>query len=199
LPSADDLDPAVRIRTALDTLKQQHANLHKSLYSLTQIEPQQPLSTSPIEESVAEIEQNLHTKAKTSSRTSVASILSDISEWFDAASEVLVEGVQEFILDAQGAEQPSRLLSDEVKANAAEPDDTSSIDTDIEQAQTESNETVNVTRRICLPAPVVGDEGSLFTMLKKNVGKVSLVGWEGVHDISDPVLGPVNHNLPCHL
>lgn len=30
-----------------------------------------------------------------------------------------------------------------------------------------------IVRRTCLPSPVVGDQGSLFAVLKKNIGKVS--------------------------
>lgn len=55
-----------------------------------------------------------------------------------------------------------------------------------------------IVRRTCLPSPVVGDQGSLFAVLKKNIGKVSAS--------SLPCLAPVhfyegfiNHRPPCYL
>jgi hypothetical protein len=84
-----------------------------------------------------------------------------------------------------GTEQPSRLLSNDSRSSLGQ--DNSSVDTDIEQegeaplrfpsedSQTDPTDgTLQVMRRSQLPAPPVGDEGSLFAMLKKNVGKVSV-------------------------
>ena len=106
-------------------------------------------------------------------RDSITTTSDSIVEWFDAVDE----GPQEFILETgpEMSEPPSRLLS-------ASPDETSSIDTDIEEAvepslplrESIASDAYPIIRRTQLPCPAPADEGSLFAVLKKNVGKVSV-------------------------
>jgi hypothetical protein len=103
-----------------------------------------------------------------------------VHEWFDA-----LDGAEEFVMDVQstpdGLEQPSRTLTNESRSSLGQQD-TSSVDTDAatdtpyhEEKQAVSPGEPQVVRRTQLPAPPVADEGSLFTILKNNVGKVCIV------------------------
>lgn len=135
-----------------------------------------------------------------SKHTSISTNASDLSrEWFDA-DDGGDDGAQEFIMDVQttpdGNEQPSRMLTNDSRSSVAESV-ASSGDTDVEDNKVEEEEeeddankksprlirkgtqrqqpplgSSQVVRRTQLPAPPVGDEGSLFAILKKNVGKV---------------------------
>ncbi|KAJ3750118.1 oxysterol binding protein [Lentinula detonsa] len=141
-----------------------------------------------------------------SKRTSIATTTNDsILEWFDASEG---EGVQEFILDDQtspengdNGESPSRIVNNDSRSSLGNAEE-SSIDTDIEDLreeppvidqvthdqQVKGISQVQVARRTHLPAPITGDEGSLFAVLKKNVGK----------DLSTIAL-PVSFNEPLTL
>ena len=185
----------------METLKAQHATLVKSVQNISYIDPTQSIHASPLP-FTAEEEEQFHGSAsgsgsarfstplsRLSKRTSIATTVSgSINEWFDA-SDGVNDGAQEFVMDVQaspdGTEQPSRLLSNDSRSSLGQ--DNSSVDTDIEQegeaplrfpsedSQTDPTDgTLQVMRRSQLPAPPVGDEGSLFAMLKKNVGKVSV-------------------------
>jgi oxysterol-binding protein-related protein 3/6/7 len=137
------------------------------------------------------------------------STLSELSVWYDAPE---FDGAEEFILEDQPAEdslgsQFSEALSTGLasasstsgfSSNSTSDSDSNSGDetpNDIETADTSetspSQEQV-IVRRTQLPSPVVGDEGSLFAVLKKNVGKVS---------IAVQVLGCISHSCvylgPC--
>jgi hypothetical protein len=106
-------------------------------------------------------------------RDSITSTSGSFIEWFDAD-----EGPQEFIMEPgqDVSEPPSRMLS------AVNEPDTSSIDTDFEEPDTLSPTAqeigypsfgdTQVIRRGQLPCLPPSDEGSLFAILKKNVGKV---------------------------
>lgn len=122
-----------------------------------------------------------------SKRASVApSVASSVREWFDAwdGDE---PGAQEFVLEADTSQddalRPSGMIHQDSQDTAIE-DDRSSVDTDVAEdspppTAVPSSPTPSPTtpmppasRRTQLPATVTGDEGSLFTVLKKNVGKV---------------------------
>lgn len=113
------------------------------------------------------------------------------SVWFDAQEP---EGAEEFILDATpGDERENGVLDEGVQPNSpisqsdkvSSSDTTTDADTDVE-SETEaentpetaptspamSQEERQIVRRTELPSGPVGDEGSLFAVLKKNVGKV---------------------------
>ncbi|KAJ3718261.1 oxysterol binding protein [Lentinula raphanica] len=138
-----------------------------------------------------------------SKRTSIATTANDsVLEWFDASDG---EGIEEFILDDQASpdngEVPSRIVTSDSQSSL-DHDEESSIDTDIgdmreeppaiDQAlyeeQLKGISQVQVVRRTHLPAPITGDEGSLFAVLKKNVGK----------DLST-IAFPVSFNEPLTL
>ncbi|KAL1697834.1 hypothetical protein EV121DRAFT_297869, partial [Schizophyllum commune] len=90
------------------------------------------------------------------------------------------DGAEEFVLDTRTAgdeSQPSQITTE------AEDEDTvrSSMDTDIEDepARKSSVEAPLGVHRTQLPSPVVGDEGSLFSVLKKSVGVGKLLPRDG--------------------
>ncbi|KAG5648139.1 hypothetical protein DXG03_006093 [Asterophora parasitica] len=186
-----------RVLSVLDTLKAQHASLMASMQSLS--DSHSPRG-SPLPATAEEEDTRLHSQAFAtptswqSRRASVATSVSDsVHEWFDA-----LDGAEEFVMDVQitpeGMEQPSRILTNDSQSSLHE---TSSIDTDIEEDEhppvtptsaRPSREALQVRRRTHLPTTPVGDEGSLFAILKKNVGK----------DLST-ITFPVTFNEPLTL
>ncbi|KAG8895866.1 hypothetical protein FRB99_000307 [Tulasnella sp. 403] len=108
------------------------------------------------------------------------------SVWFDAE-----EGAEEFVLVAEPTEsgQTSATASDvdEAEANDAGSDDTLDREADSHTTPTLTptkssfaterldGSVKAVVRRTRLPHPTSGDDGSLLTVLRKNVGKVSTV------------------------
>ncbi len=113
-------------------------------------------------------------------RHSVATTVSDNThEWFDAVDQF--DGPEEFVMELQsapeGGEQPSHILSNDSRSSLERPEQYS---TEIDKKEERELEVPlepkldarALVRRTHLPSPVVGDEGSLFAILKKNVGKV---------------------------
>jgi len=173
-----------RIRAILDTLISQHDTLLKSLQGISSLDGQ-GLHVSTVPETVEEEDHKSegHTPSPTLSRNrhSIATTMSDsASEWFDAS-----EGAEEFVLDdviPDANEQPSYIMTNDSASSTSLEPDAESVDTDIESeelpapvsddAPASPDTPLQVARRTHLPAPITGDEGSLFTVLKKNVGKV---------------------------
>ncbi|KAF9480033.1 oxysterol binding protein [Pholiota conissans] len=172
-------DPLQDIRTKLDALKVQYSTLVKVLQTPLHDTPQQMLSPLPStleeeEEMALACAQRVNTPVTHKSlRDSVTTMSDSFVEWFDAEDE----GPQEFIMDAglDMSEPPSRMLS----VNNDNATDSSSIDTDYEealtasvsgvvQANSKSSGQLQVVRRTQLPALPPADEGSLFAILKKN-------------------------------
>ncbi|KAK1229386.1 Oxysterol-binding protein 3 [Marasmius sp. AFHP31] len=209
----DVVDPQTaeqRVRLALGSLKTQHMTLLKSFHGFSPFETSgihsghpSPLPMTTEEEESHDHEDNESGKfsiplTRNSKRTSIATTITDsVNEWYDASEGH--EGAEVFVMDAtspDASEQPSRFTSD--SQSDLRVDDTSSLDTDMESVNDEptdtpadtpsSPQTSAVVRRTRLPAPIVGDEGSLFTVLKKNVGK----------DLSTIAL-PVTFNEPLTL
>lgn len=140
---------------------------------------------------VSSIHQSIH--APPSGRTSIASAGSGTpSEWFDARSMVDM-GLEEFVLDESpeepeaeqtptrgggfwglltgGSEQPQISLDSDSDTDASE--DEGEVQHAVTAEETPEPEAEKpIIRRNQLPSPVVGDEGSLFSVFKKNVGKV---------------------------
>jgi hypothetical protein len=86
-------------------------------------------------------------------------------------------GPEEFIMDIpEITEEPSNTLND--SSSSLEHLDQSSSDFDEENGEkTPPSQSLKpgmraIVRRTCLPSRVVGDQGSLLAVLKKNVGKV---------------------------
>lgn len=172
---------------ALESLKVQHGTLVKSLQTLDTsltLSAHRSAQASPLPGTAEEEEEPLDNSSaftRRSKRNSLATTITDsINEWFDASEG---EGVQEFILDDQTSpEGASRIVTSESRSSL-DHSEASSIDTDINSVNetppiispspdVESASQAQVVRRTHLPVPVVGDEGSLFAVLKKNVGKV---------------------------
>lgn len=164
------------------------------MLTLAQFDPSQSAHMSPLPMTTEEEEQDdygssykLSNPTKRSKRGSAATSISELNEWFDA-SEGLNEGAEEFFLDetaGDGTEPAtSRMLSNESRSSLGQFD-ASSVDTDMEGGDLKASKmtateassanthgSIEVVRRTSLPSTVTGDEGSLFAILKKNVGKV---------------------------
>jgi hypothetical protein len=112
-------------------------------------------------------------------RSERASINTSTSEsfWFDAPE--FDDGPEEFLLEPTGADDQgpdSRIMGPNDR------EDSGSVDTDVEEYETPKRGPAELpsgpsplTRRTRLPSLPPADEGSLFTVLKKNVGKVRSV------------------------
>lgn len=116
---------------------------------------------------------------------------SELSIWYDAPE---FDGAEEFILEdqpvednlgSQFSEAPSTGLASASSTSGfgsnttsdSDSDSDSELPVDVETAatsETSPSQDQPIARRSQLPSPVVGDEGSLFAVLKKNVGKVSI-------------------------
>ena len=108
-----------------------------------------------------------------SNRASISTNTSD-SFWFDAPE--FDDGPEEFLLESTGADDHAQ---DSRTVDSNDREDANSVDTDIEGEETPKRVSIElppdasqVTRRIQLPSLPPADEGSLFAVLKKNVGKV---------------------------
>ncbi|KII93353.1 hypothetical protein PLICRDRAFT_151971 [Plicaturopsis crispa FD-325 SS-3] len=139
-------------------------------------------------------------------RSSLASAISDgtLNEWFDAPDGE-EEGAEEFVMDASPEDEQdgtSRITRTESPSSSQDQEFDTSADTDSEDEEAalqttlsldtglaDSNEPAGeVARRTQLPAGPTSDEGSLFAVLKKNVGK----------DLST-IAFPVTFNEPLTL
>lgn len=203
-----DASPHARLYAALSALKEQHAALAKAVSSISYPDaPSSSLSSSfVLSPRIDEGEEPVHTESPTSSsplfrprskRASVSTSASD-SLWFDAPE--FDDGPEEFLLEPTGADDQgpdSRIL------DPGDGEDSNSIDTDIgEIPKPESvelpSEPSQITRRVQLPSLPPADEGSLFTVLKKNVGKVcSAYIWGNVNTHS--VSGFGQCGAACHV
>lgn len=159
------------IQSVLDTLKSQHSALLKAMQPSL---PDKVLSPTVEEEESDEYQtpQSLTPKTRRSLRESVTTTFSDSPlEWFDATD--IFDGPEEFVLEPVQDLPVSVRLEADSQSNS----DNSSIDTNIDdlaptpEVATSSGGLI-IKRRTQLPVPSFSDEGSLFTILKKNVGKV---------------------------
>ncbi|KAG6850320.1 hypothetical protein H0H93_014895 [Arthromyces matolae] len=204
--AADQMHPAFnRVQSALEALKAQHAMLLSSIQILADISQsgQSALLPVTVEEETASSSPVLHAASsrlstpvsRLSRHGSIATSGSDsMHEWFDA-----LDVAEEYVIDdPQVEEKPSRVLTNESRSSLNQQD-TSSIDTDIDDVNNTGNDWHSthtspkssrkvVHYRTKLPSPPVGDEGSLFAILKKNVGK----------DLST-ITFPVTFNEPLTL
>ncbi|KAI0824172.1 Oxysterol-binding protein-domain-containing protein [Trametes gibbosa] len=193
-PSSSEL--LKRMTTALEQLKNQHSALGKTFHSYPSIDTC-PSGTvgSPLP-STAEEEDEVRTPSPGQKRMSAFSSHSDSSIWFDAPE---YDGPEEYLLDVTppaDESQDSKLyftdsrMTDRTEATEAES--STGMDTDSESEETAeksfTEEPTVVHRRTSLPSGPVGDEGSLFAVLKKNVGK----------DLSKVAL-PVTFNEPLTM
>ena len=214
LPEKDDVSVSdsgahARLHAALNTLKEQHLLLVKAVSSISYTDPPPTSLTSSLvlPPRVEEGEEPYHTESTTpasasmfrSERASIAPSTSE-SSWFDAPE--FDDGPEEFLLEPTGADDhgpDSRIL------DPNDREDTNSADTDIDEDETPKHEPVElpsdhsqVTRRTQLPSLPPADEGSLFTVLKKNVGKVCFVDLRRTAD-SHFVIGFGQCGSPCDV
>lgn len=193
VPDKDDasvLDSGIhaRLYAALNILKEQHAALAKAVSSISFTDaPSSSFSSSlALPPRVDEGEEPPQTESPASTstslfkskpkRTSTTTSASD-SLWFDAPE--FDDGPEEFLLESTGADDngpDSRII------DTSDREDASSVDTDVEGEETPKREPgelpsdlSQVIRRVQLPSLPPADEGSLFAVLKKNVGKVRCV------------------------
>ncbi|KAI0348701.1 hypothetical protein BDW22DRAFT_1386317 [Trametopsis cervina] len=210
LPGASRESPLQRLKAGLESLKYQHSALVQSLAShshmdISSLRRGSPLPTATEEEDeAATITSSAFSTMRSSRRLSSHSDL-----WYDAPE---FDGAEEFILEDQPPEdnqgsQFSDAPSVGLVSNASSSSSSSRLDasadsdsesdsddhtpTDTETAATSQASASGeqaVVRRTFLPSPIVGDEGSLFAVLKKNVGK----------DLAQVTL-PVSFNEPLTL
>lgn len=168
-----------RMQSVFDTLKSQHSTLLKAMQTSLPDMVAQSLSPTAEEEEVEyQTPRSLTPRTRRSMHDSVATSFSDVPiEWFDATDAF--DGPEEFVMEpVQDVPDPVGVRPTESQSNS----DNSSIDTHIDdmdsltgpapEVLTTSSGNFKVTRRTQLPVPACSDEGSLFTILKKNVGKV---------------------------
>jgi oxysterol-binding protein-related protein 3/6/7 len=214
--------PHLRVHAALQALKSQHETLVKSLYALSHIDTGSGPSAhaSPLP-STAEEEESDHQHApdlqssgrfgtpftRKSTRTSIATTFSEGTtsrEWFDAS-----DGGEEFFLDEPTPmDEKADVETELVEGSRSSLGGSSDVeeDTVVTEVQDKGGEVVKmvlvqkarrVVRRTELPCGPVGDEGSLFALLKKNVGKVRCL----LHLYSRLQLnvppGPCKCHFPC--
>jgi oxysterol-binding protein-related protein 3/6/7 len=177
---ADNTRPSLResiqqIQSVLDTLKSQHSALLKAMQSSL---PDKVLSPTAEEEESAEYQtpQSLTPMTRRSLRESMTTSFSvSPLEWFDATD--MFDGPEEFVLEpAQDVPVSVGLLEADSQSNS----DNSSIDTNMDVLApapevVTSSGGLKIMRRTQLPVPSFSDEGNLFTILKKNVGKVCVL------------------------
>ena len=179
-----------RVLSTLDTLKSQHASLLISIQALA--ESGYSSGPSPLPATTEEDERVDNQQVPASSivtpafkglgsrHTSSVTTLSDSThEWFDA-----FDGAEEFLMDQQtaaegeGNEQPSYTTVNPSRSSLVD-EEVNSVDTgsdgqiqDIDPSPAQAP--VRAAPRTKLPAPPTWDEGSMFAILKNNVGKVCL-------------------------
>lgn len=208
--------PIRRLQTALEALKFQHSALTQSLSTFSYTDQGQlrssPLLTTAKEE---EEERTPSTQYSTVGRASHRlSTHSDGSVWYDAEE---YDGAEEFVLDEALEDTQASRLSDNIETPSTSTSDTGDADLESNSESSDSESELfeekpdnvdasiaitpplasTVTRRTQLPSPPIGDEGSLFTVLKKNVGKVR-TGHISLNSSSSPFRISVPWHYPCH-
>lgn len=171
-----------RIIATLETLKTQHAMLLRSLNGMQGDASQPAARASPLPATAEGKPEELLPPSRFSTaltrRSKRASSISSLSdgapvEWFDAQDDV----GEEFVLEEPTPDEERGPIALQTSFSGdKEYESTSSDDEETAPhlSKPEPDLTLQarqVARRTCLPCGPVGDEGSLFTMLKKNVGK----------------------------
>lgn len=188
------------VRAKFDVLKAQYSVLAKVLQtSLHDLNP--PISSLPFtpEEDIHEEAHPMRSssvKHKPLRNSMAISVDESVVEWFDAEDD----GPQEYVMDVgpEISEPGSRLVPLD--------EDNSSVDTDIggyDQLSSPIPEEVHagqaqVVRRTQLPCLPPSDEGSLFSILKKNVGKVGGMMCIVYYDLT-VLTGPLYYIISGHV
>lgn len=171
-----------RAHIALDSIKFQYAALLRSLYAVQNDALPPTMNGSPLpktaEEKTDELLSASGLSTSLSHQSKRISSMTDLSdgapvEWFDAEDNF----GEEFLLeDPTLEEEKARLVLHSGNLSLNEYGSASSDEEDHIPSKSRDDDTSlharQVVRRTLLPSGPVGDEGSLFAMLKKNVGKV---------------------------
>ncbi|KAI9572777.1 Oxysterol-binding protein-domain-containing protein [Boletus coccyginus] len=187
-----------RAHIALESLKSQHATLLRSLYVLQNDALPPTMRGSPLPKTIDEKTDELLSasgfSASLSHRSNRISSTTDLSdsapvEWFDAEDKF---GEEFFLEDPTPEEDKARLVLQSGDSGLNDYGSASSDEEDTPPKTVRNDDSslraCQVLRRTRLPSGPVGDEGSLFAMLKKNVGK----------DLST-IAFPVSFNEPLTL
>jgi hypothetical protein len=178
-------NPYDRLQLAITALKAQHV----ALSGLTPFLDNNPPSVlgSPLPATVEEPSEASQSPSRFASpvaRKTWASTVTSLSDggsiWFDAEEEL--EGAEEFFLDAQHSEAGAaddQMPVLECQSNSNASGESSDTDDEEEAARLSMvvsdlgvrASTQQLTHRTSLPSGPVSDEGSLFAVFKKNVGK----------------------------
>ncbi|KAG9044126.1 hypothetical protein FS837_008740 [Tulasnella sp. UAMH 9824] len=184
-PPSSTVTAYERLQAAVTTLRAQHTALLNVLESTSTAVPSQIVG-SPL----ARVNEILALDNK-SHRHSIGTIDSlSPSLWYDAE-----DGAEEFVLSAEPTETEQD-LSDHGDESEEEVVDITASDDSGDEAPTPTKERSDdgdskhrvIIRRTKLPSPMVGDDGSLLAVLRKNVGK----------DLST-VSFPVSFNEPISI
>lgn len=119
------------------------------------------------------------------------------------------DGPEEFVMEAQPSpehlDQPSRIPTSDSRSSLEQYEHASN-ETDVEEEQQPQrlsqdlkHDIPAVMRRTHLPSPAVGDEGSLFAILKKNVGKVRISPILIIYTVDRFRAGFVHYHFPSHV
>jgi oxysterol-binding protein-related protein 3/6/7 len=179
-------NPYDRLQLAITALKAQHV----ALSGLTPFLDNNPPSVlgSPLPATVEEPSEAGQSPSRFASpvarKTWASTVTSLTSEggsmWFDAEEEL--DGAEEFFLDAQPSEAGAvddqmPVLDGQCNSNASGESSDTDDEEDVARLSMAVDrgvraDTQQLTRRTSLPSGPVSDEGSLFAVFKKNVGKV---------------------------
>jgi hypothetical protein len=183
-----------QINTTLASLKSQHAALLKSLAHDVTAPP--TARGSPLPPTTEEKEEPLSISrfnTALSRRSNLAISVSSLSdsahnEWFDAEEDL----GEEFFLDVPNPEEERELIVPQSETSSLNQTASSDEEEHCAPLALDTDPSVNVARQVVrrtrLPSGPIGDEGSLFAILKNNVGK----------DLST-IAFPVSFNEPLTL
>ncbi|KAF8708426.1 Pleckstrin homology domain, partial [Rhizoctonia solani] len=163
------------LTSTIQTLKTQHSAL-TTLLEARNITPIPNRTASPLMGAAIDL-----SRSRSVSRVSRHSMASEVTSqmWFDAS-----DGADEFFLDAdesesgairavsekhsdvESDEECEDVVDEESSEDEPEPEPAPTLESDVSAIPSTA-----VVRRTKLPAPNTGEEGSLFAVLKKNVGK----------------------------
>lgn len=183
-------NPYDRLQSAIAALKAQHVAL-SGLIPFPENNPSS-VQTSPLPSTVEEKSDESHSPARFASpiaRKTWASTVTSLSDggsiWFDAMDEP--DGAEEFFLDplpVEAGAAEDRIPALDGQSNSIVSGESSDTDEEdgvgrlslatSERGVRTGAQQVLVAHRTSLPSGPVADEGSLFALFKKNVGKVRL-------------------------
>ena len=184
--------------TILNTLKAQHLALTTSLHHWVRVEPAYDLRGSPLPITTKEASTfPAHSRNASFTTTTGDSLV----EWYDAP-----DGPEEFFMGIDEHE-PAELVASTDDQSIYHSEGGSGEDTDTvediikpqdqkyDELRAHHQDPTQVVRRSELPAIIASDEGSLFAILKNNVGKARLHYL--LLMLCSYKIGPINYRISC--